>query len=84
MNRRRSETVIIAEILRVALEKPGITRVMYSANLNHRAADNYLNQLQEKGLIEIADDPLRKRFQTTREGKVVLERLEETLQLLQQ
>ena len=84
MNNRRSETVILAEILRVALEKSGITRVMYSANLNHRAAGKYLNELQKKGLIETVDQSLRKKYQTTPRGKEVLDRLEETMQLLQQ
>jgi len=84
MNHRRSETDILAEILRVTLEKPGITRVMYSVNLNHRAADKYLNDLQKKGLVEIVDRSLRKRFQTTPRGKEVLDHLEEAMQLLQQ
>jgi predicted transcriptional regulator len=83
MDHRRSETAILAEILRYALEKPGITKVMYCANLNHRAAGKYLNELQEKGLIEIVDQSPRKKFQTTPRGKVVLGRLEEALQLIE-
>ena len=83
MNNRRSETVILAEILRVVLEKPGITRVMYSANLNHRAADKYLSELQKKGLIETVGQSLRRKFQTTPKGKEALDRLEDALQLLQ-
>ena len=82
MECRRSEIAIIAEILRVALDKPGITKVMYSVNLNHRAACRYLDQLQKKGLIETTDHSLRKQFQTTPIGKEVLDRLEETVQLL--
>jgi predicted transcriptional regulator len=67
----------------VKLEIYVIVILMYSANLNHRAADKYLNELHEKGLIEIVDRSLRKKFQTTPRGKQVLDRLEEALQLLQ-
>jgi predicted transcriptional regulator len=83
MNNRRSEAVILAEILRLALEKPGITRVMYGANLNHRAAGKYLNELQKKGLIETVGQSLQRKFQTTPKGKEVLDRLEDALHLLQ-
>jgi predicted transcriptional regulator len=83
MNNRRSEAIILAEVLRVALEKPGITRVMYSANLNHRAADKYLSELQKKGLIETVGQSLRRKFQTTPKGQEALHRLEDALQLLQ-
>jgi predicted transcriptional regulator len=83
MNNRRSEAVILAEVLRVALEKPGITRVMYSANLNHRAAEKYLSELQKKGFIETVGQSLRRKFQATPKGKEALRRLEDALQLLQ-
>lgn len=83
MDYRRNEMAIVAEILRVALDGPGITKVMYSVNLNHRAASRYLNQLQKKGLIETTNQCPRKQFHTTPMGKEILDRLEETVQFLQ-
>jgi len=82
MENRRSEVVILTEILRASLEKPGITRIMYTVNLNHRAADKFLNDLQKKGLIVTVGQPLQRKFQTTSKGKEVLDRLEDALQLL--
>jgi len=83
MNHRRSETTIISEILRAALKEPGITKVMYSANLNHGAAEEYLDQLLKKGLIEIIAELPRRKYRTTLRGKQVLIHLEEVAQLLQ-
>jgi predicted transcriptional regulator len=84
MKHRRSETDIVAEILRATLKEPGITKVMYSTNLNHVTAEDYLDQLQKKGLIEIIAQLPRKRYRTTLRGKQVLDHLEEVSQLLQQ
>ena len=84
MSHRRSETDIVTEILRATLNEPGITKVMYSTNLNHVTAEDYLGQLQKKGLIEIIAQFPRKRYRTTLLGKQLLGHLEEVSQLLQQ
>ena len=56
---------------------------MYTVNLNHRAAEKYLSELQKKGLIETVGQSLQRKFQTTPKGKEVLDRLEDALHLLQ-
>jgi len=61
---RRNSLDISAEILRIALEGARKTHLVYGANLNFSLINKYLNNLEEKGLIDYRDG----RFVTTDKG----------------
>ena len=62
---RRNNLDIIAEILRVAKDGANKTRIVYRANLNFKVLHEYLDELQEAGLI--ATDKERNGTLTTTE-----------------
>ena len=61
---------MIADILRVAMNQPLKTRIMYKANLSHRQLMGYLNRLVEMGLLAVVADPTdgRSRYRLTEKG----------------
>ena len=73
LSQRRSNLEIIAEILRIARRGAKRTRIVYGANLNFKMLREYLDKLQEAGLITISreDGGLIK---TTQKGQEFLQR----------
>jgi len=61
---------VIADILRVAMNQPLKTRIMYRANLSHRQLTGYLNRLLEMGFLVVVADPTdaRPRYKVTQKG----------------
>lgn len=53
--RRRSRGNIIRDILKVCHEPANKTKIVYQANLNFRNAGDYLDWMQNKGLIDLED-----------------------------
>ena len=51
MNNRRSNIVVIADILR--LGQAGKTEIMYSAKMSHRQLQEYLEFLVQNGFIDV-------------------------------
>lgn len=66
MPRTRHE--IYAEILSIAKEKTGITRIVYFCLLNFGYAKEILTELEDQGLIEIDREGKHAQFQTTSKG----------------
>ena len=61
---RRSRVDIIADILSAAGEEAKKTHIVYSANLNFARVDEYLQYLEDKGLIE----NMSRKYKTTEKG----------------
>ncbi len=51
MFQRRNKFEIFAEILEIAKEGAGKTRIVYGANLNFKTLRGYLEELKKAGLI---------------------------------
>jgi len=79
MNGRRSDIEIIAEILRLAEDGAGQTRIMYGGNLNYGRLRDYLAFLESRGLISVARNHQRIHCTTTDKGKSVLDQVEKAV-----
>jgi len=66
----RNPINVIADILRVAMDEPNKTRIMYKANLSHRQLTRYLNRLLEMGFLTVVTDSTdaRPRYRVTEKG----------------
>jgi predicted transcriptional regulator len=64
---RRDRLQIIAEILHIARKGAKKTHIVYKANLNHALLEDYLQTLEEQGLISKNADPMHN-VQTTQRG----------------
>jgi len=70
---RRDRLEITAEILRIAKKGVKKTHLVYRANLNHALLEEYLEKLEQQGLIAKNVDPGR-RIKTTERGIQFVER----------
>ncbi|MDH5689739.1 MAG: winged helix-turn-helix domain-containing protein [Candidatus Bathyarchaeota archaeon] len=75
MARRRSNVDIIADILRIARKGAKKTRIVYGANLNFKLLNEYLERLEEAGLIT-NDSEKRGMLKTTDKGRKYLQHYE--------
>lgn len=82
MNGRRSDIEIIAEILRLAEDGAGQTRIMYGSNLNYGRLRDYLAFLESRGLIARARDHQKVHYTTTDKGKRILDQVEPAVSAL--
>jgi len=66
---------IIADILRIARKGAKKTRIVYGANLNFKLLNEYLERLEEAGLIT-NDSEKRGMLKTTDKGRKYLQHYE--------
>ena len=66
---------IIADILRIARKGAKKTRIVYGANLNFKLLNEYLEKLEEAGLIT-DDQEKRGMLKTTDKGRKYLQHYE--------
>lgn len=76
----RTRIEIISKILEIAVGGALKTRIMYGAYLSFPQTKEYLEFLQEKGLLEYHKD--NKQYWTTEKGKTFLTEIVEIQQLL--
>ncbi|MBA7470430.1 hypothetical protein ES707_05716 [subsurface metagenome] len=77
---RRSKFEIIANILR--LSEASRTKILYSSNLSWHLLDKYLSQLTEGGFLTITTKGKHKIYRTTKEGKILLHKINDVCQRL--
>lgn len=82
MHRKRSDLIIISEILAFAMKGEGQTRISYACNLNYGRAGSYIDLLVRTGLLQRTHDSGRKNYRTTQKGRVVLNYLSKVVELL--
>jgi predicted transcriptional regulator len=70
---RRDRLEITAEILRIARKGVKKTHLVYKANLNHAILKEYLEKLEEQGLIARNTD-IERKIRTTEKGNQFVER----------
>jgi predicted transcriptional regulator len=80
---RRSQIVIVADILEIAQTGCGQTRIMYGANLNYRRLKCYLNFLQSRGFVEATMRSRQTAYQTTTQGVTLLYHIRSVLMSLE-
>jgi len=73
LSQRRSSLEIIAEILRIARRGARKTRIVYGANLNFKMLREYLEKLEEAGLITVSQGE-GSIIKTTKKGHEFLQR----------
>lgn len=76
MNPRRSKYEIVSEILKISNVPEGanITKIVYSANLNFKNAQQIISELLKNGLLEIVDETGKTRYRTTKKGLEFVDR----------
>jgi predicted transcriptional regulator len=76
MGRRRSEVSVLIDVLGVALSGVKVTHLMYKANLSYSTLHKYLSGALDKGLIcKVHNGDGSVVYHTTKEGKLLLEKL---------
>ncbi|MEM1582119.1 MAG: archaellum operon transcriptional activator EarA family protein [Candidatus Bathyarchaeia archaeon] len=83
MSKKRSRLEIYLEVLETIMSgynKP--TNIMYRCNLSWIALKEILDSLVEKGLVTTVERSKRKMYLITEKGRSVVNRLEETYNLL--
>lgn len=74
--KRRSEDLIIFQILDICKEGVGKTRIVYQANLNSQRVDHYLEILVKNGLIDKVPLGSRAFYKTTHKGIILGEKFD--------
>jgi predicted transcriptional regulator len=84
LNNRRSETEILAFILKIAKGGAKKTKILYQANLSGRQLKNYMNFMLETGFLKEKTIPKKgSLFNTTEKGKTFLFHWMKILNLLE-
>ena len=68
LSKKRTNYLIISEILRACDGGAGKTKIVYQANLNFKMAESYLDNLRRNGCIETFSNGTRTVFKTTPKG----------------
>ncbi len=74
--KRRSEELIVSEILGICEKSAGKTKIVYRANLNSLRVDHYLNTMINNGLITKISLGSRIFYKTTNKGLQLKEKVE--------
>ncbi|MBS7639065.1 MAG: archaellum operon transcriptional activator EarA family protein [Candidatus Bathyarchaeia archaeon] len=83
MSKKRSRLEIYLEVLETIMSgysKP--TNIMYKCNLSWISLKEILDSLVEKGLVKVVEKNKRRLYLITERGRGVVNRLEETYNLL--
>ncbi len=72
--KRRSEELIISQILEICAEGAGKTKIVYQANLNSLRVDYYLANLMKNDLIAKESHGSRVEYRTTFKGMQLKEK----------
>ena len=78
---RRNNLQIINEILRIAEKGAKKTHIVYGAKLNFKFLNNYLEKLEEQGLITRNVEP-RNKIKTTKKGLMFAQKYQSLNQLI--
>jgi len=82
INRRRSETGILGEILRLAQNGMKKTHIQYKANLSYAQLQIFLTFAVERGLFETKSGNPNVMYRTTQKGIELLALIEELNRML--
>ena len=74
--KRRSEDLIISQILEICANGAGKTKIVYQANLNSLRVDYYLTNLIKNGLIAKESRGSRVEYRTTYKGMQLKEKFQ--------
>lgn len=74
--KRRSEELIVAQILEICADGAGKTKIVYQANLNSLRVDYYLKCLIKNGLITKESHGSRVEYRTTYRGMQLREKFQ--------
>lgn len=80
--KRRDRLYIIAEILKIAKNRPLKTHLMYGANLSFAQLNDYLSFLISTGLLKTVREDSRLIYKTTSKGLEFLTNYEKIISLL--
>ncbi len=75
-SKRRSNDVIVSQILKICIHGASKTRIVYQANMNFMTVGPYLDNLIKSGCIESIPEGSRIIYKTTPKGMDLKERLE--------
>ncbi|OPY53903.1 MAG: hypothetical protein A4E48_00523 [Methanosaeta sp. PtaU1.Bin060] len=75
-SKRRSEDVIVSQILGICTTGAGKTRILYQANLNSSRVNHFLEKLVKNGLVAETPRGARILYKTTHKGEELKERLD--------
>ncbi len=83
MSLKRSRYEMFSEILRLSNTREGvnITKIVYSANLNFKNAQEIISELVFKGLLERISDGGKVRYRTTEKGLEFISKYESLVSL---
>ena len=79
--KRRNSFQIMSEILRIAEKGANKTHIVYGTNLNFKLLDQYLEKLEEDGLITTNVEP-RNKIKTTEKGLMFTQKYQNLYQLI--
>ena len=79
--KRRNNFQIFSEILQIAEKGANKTHIVYGANLNFKLLDQYLEKLEEDGLITTHVEP-RNKIKTTEKGLLFIQKYQTLHQFL--
>jgi len=75
-SKRRSNDVIVSQILKICIHGASKTRIVYQANMNFMTVGPYLDNLIKSGCIESIHEGSRIIYKTTPKGMDLKERFE--------
>ena len=75
--KRRTNDLIVSQILKICMLSASKTRIVYQANLNFMTAKPYLDNLTRNGCLEAVTEGSRILYKTTPKGMDLKERFEQ-------
>ena len=75
-SKKRTNSLIASEILKICVKGASKTSIVYQANLNFFSAKHYLDRFIERGLLEVSPMGSRIVYKTTPKGMDLKEQLE--------
>ena len=76
-SKRRTNDLIVSQILKICMPGASKTRIVYQANLNFMTANPYLDNLARNGCLEAVPNGSRIVYKTTPKGMELKERFEQ-------